>query len=372
IFGKFIMIKKNTMYIVSSSQKTLLKDILAKKLALLFGNFEVMEINGFDDQTARSFIADKIPDTAVPENIISYMIQLSQGSPFYLETILKHFSATMKAKGKNAAGHKECLLDALAGLLYESDGIFNQYFTNNINFFLEKKTRKKFIPVLVSLARGNTTISSMRDERGKADRELGEKLHKLQKMDLISKSGVFYKIQDRLFEFWLRNVYDLKASAMVDDLDIKYLEFKKLIDDDFREYCEFRSKTFPDVVCELFASFRGQKALLSMHERKLPFFDSIEKRQVSENVARIAGRAGNKIWSCHIKQDDLTDEHDINLLSGLKTGDDELKITRRIMIPLKGIEHNAFLLAKEKNIWVWDVRELNKMLRLFGKYELVL
>ncbi len=53
-FGKFIMVQKNTMYIVSSSQKTLLKEILSKKLSLLFGNFEVIDVEGFDDQIARS------------------------------------------------------------------------------------------------------------------------------------------------------------------------------------------------------------------------------------------------------------------------------------------------------------------------------
>jgi len=42
------------------------------------------------------------------------------------------------------------------------------------------------------------------------------------------------------------------------------------------------------------------------------------------------------------------------------------------MMPLNGIENNAFLLAKEHNIWVWDIEQLNRMLRLFGKFELAL
>ena len=80
--GKFIMIQKNTMYIVSSSQKTLLKDIISRKLSLLFGNFEVLEINGFDNHTAHSFLSEKTKDIAASKNIKNYMIQLSQGGPF--------------------------------------------------------------------------------------------------------------------------------------------------------------------------------------------------------------------------------------------------------------------------------------------------
>ena len=56
----------------------------------------------------------------------------------------------------------------------------------------------------------------------------------------------------------------------------------------------------------------------------------------------------------------------------LKASDEKVKIAKKIFIPLKGIEQNAFLLAKEQNIWVWDVQQLNNMLRLFEKFELVL
>ncbi|GAG47446.1 unnamed protein product, partial [marine sediment metagenome] len=41
-FGKIMMIQKDTMYIVSSSQKSTIKKILSEKLALLYGNFEII------------------------------------------------------------------------------------------------------------------------------------------------------------------------------------------------------------------------------------------------------------------------------------------------------------------------------------------
>jgi hypothetical protein len=68
---------------------------------------------------------------------------------------------------------------------------------------------------------------------------------------------------------------------------------------------------------------------------------------------------------------DMADERDITALWGVR-GTERTKIARKVFIPLKGIEHNAFLLAKEQNIWVWDTKQLNEMLRLFGKFEIVL
>jgi len=371
VFGKFIMVQKNTMYIVSSSQKTLLKEILSRKLSLLFGNFEVIEVDGFDNQTARSFIAETADDLPVAEEIKSYIIQITQGNPFYIEMILKKYSETLNKKS-HLGGQKECLLSSLADLLYDSGGILYQYFTNHINFFLEKKTRRRFLPILVSLAKGHRKIKDIQKNIGKVDKDLGSKLEKLRQMDLIYKSGVFYRIQDKFFEFWLKNVHSIKMDSVIDDMDIKYLEFKNAVESDFNEYSEFISKDVTDIVCALFSAFNKEKVNINMNERKLPGFDRVECRNLPGNIVEIEGHLSNNVWLCHIKTDDIMEEQDISHLMDLKTGYDEKKIIRKIVIPLKGVERNAFLMAKEHGIWVWDISQLNKILLLFGKYELVL
>lgn len=369
-FGKYIMVQKNTMYIVSSSQRTLLKDILTHKLSLLFGNFEIIDVNGFDNQTARSFISSKIKDAGSDRTISDYFIQVSQGSPFYLEAFAERFSRIMQDKG-NCQDAKECLLETFADLLYQSEGVLNQYFTNNINFFLEKKARRKFIPLLVSLARGKSTVKAIQRDMARSDRDLGKNLQKLQDMDLAYNSGVFYKITDKLFEYWLKYVYCLKTRSMIDDMGIKYLEFKHAVEKDYESFCEFSSGDIVDIIQDLFRSFGNEKVQISTSCRVMPRFGAVDRTDLSKNTAEITGRVQDKKWVCHVKQGDITDEQDVYNLLGMKEKSHRTKITRKIFIPLKGIEQNAFLLAKDNGIWVWDVRQLNKTLRLFGKFELV-
>lgn len=370
-FGKFIMIQKNTMYIVSSSQKTLLRDILSKKLSLLFGNFEVIEVNGFDSQTARSFISDKIEALNCSESIRNYFIQVSQGSPFYLEVMAARFSELAREKDAKR-DEKECLLATFADLLYKSDGVLNQYFTNNMNFFLERKTRKKFIPVLLALAKGNGTIKTIQKDLSRTDKELGKKLQKLQDMDIVHSSGIFYKISDKLFEYWLKYVYSLKTQSMIDDMDIKYLEFKRFIEDDYKAYCAFISRSVTEVISDLFKEFSSEKILINMNYRKLPKFDAIDVKNLPGGISQITGSVQGKKWICHIKETDRACEHDIYNLWELVKGKEKGAVSRKVFIPLKGIEQNAFLLAKEQNIWVWDLKQLNMILRFFGKFEIVL
>jgi len=372
VFGKFIMVQKNTMYVVSSSQKTLLGEILSRKLSLLFGNFEVIEVRGFDNHTARSFVSDKLPAVPSCEKIKDYLIQLTQGSPFYLEVLSSRFAEHVAKTKSGRCDIKECLLNSFSDLLYESDGVLNQYFTNNLNFFLEKRSRKRFIPVLVSLAKGNSTMRAIQEDLGKADKDLGHKLKQLQDMDLVYNSGVFYKISDKLFEYWLSRVYRLKAQAMIDELDIKYLEFKDSVDADYAKYCAFASRGIDDIVCSLFGDFGGEKIGMGCTVRKMPRFDSVLKGRLKDQILQVRGTSQNREWVCHIKQGDIAGEQDIYDLCDVAPGNSVSRVARRIFIPLNGIDQNAFLLAKEQNVWVWEARQLNEVLRLFTDFELVL
>lgn len=370
-FGKFIMVQKNTMYVVSSSQRTLLKDVLSKKLSLLFGNFEIIDVDGFDTQTARSFVAEKLSCIDEPDLVGNYLIQLTQGSPFYLELLSKRFSETLK-KRKEDVTSKEALLEAFAVTLYESDGILNQYFMNHLHFFLEKKSRKKFIPVLLALSHGNMKIAEIQKYLGRQDKSLAAKLHKLEMMDLVKKSGSFYKIADKLFEFWLKNVYSLKTKSMIDDMDIKYLEFKALIEKDFERYSLFSKKSVSELVADLFKGFENEKITICNKDRKMPNFDSVRRRVLSDGTSEVVCYSQNRRWVCHIKQDDIVTEQDINALWHIRPARTGEKIVRKIIIYLKEVDQNAFLLAKEHNIWVWDLHQLNEILRLVSNYELVL
>ena len=371
VFGKFIMVQKNTMYVVSSSQETLLRDILSTKLSLLFGNFEVLEINGFDNHAARAFIAGKIENIDDHGVLRDYLIQLSQGNPFYLEALSGRI-AQIASQSAWQTGRKECFLSAMADLLYSSDGVLNQYFTNTLNFFLEKKNRKKYIPVLLSMAMGNSTHRTIQKGMGKQDKDLGVKLAKLREMDIIWNSGVFYKITDKLFEYWIAHVHAVKTRSMIDDMDMKYLEFKNSLAEDYESYIMFRSVDAADLIIGILMKFNNEKMELGLNQRKLSSFSEVKKLHCDGNTALITGETGTGRWIFNVKQGDIATEQDITDMKRMPSGSGKHKILKKVFIPLGGIEENAFLLAKEHNIWIWDIATLNRIFRLYGRFELVL
>ena len=85
-----IMVQKNTMYILASSAVNLAQSILAEKLSLLFGNFELIHLKPFDTKTAGEFIDKALANIKIANLYKNFLIQFTGGYPFYLNVIIEH------------------------------------------------------------------------------------------------------------------------------------------------------------------------------------------------------------------------------------------------------------------------------------------
>ena len=109
--------------------KELIK-ILSEKLALLYGNFEIVEVSGFDYKTASSFIGEKLTGVSLTPDWINYLIDFTDGNPFYLDVLAKKINEI--AAHREFSENEEMVVEALTVLLYNTNGTINQYFTNSI------------------------------------------------------------------------------------------------------------------------------------------------------------------------------------------------------------------------------------------------
>ncbi len=74
VLGKNIMFQKDTMYIVTSSQTKRAKNILSEKLSLLFGNFEICELDTFDVSCASDFINFRLRGKTLSKELSDFLI----------------------------------------------------------------------------------------------------------------------------------------------------------------------------------------------------------------------------------------------------------------------------------------------------------
>jgi len=345
--GKIIMVQKNTMYIVSSSQKNTIKKILSEKLSLLFGVSPV---------TISAYYCD-------------YLLTLSAKNPFYLSVISQGLKSAVQDSG-DIRINVELLKEALADIMHNPSGTLHQHFTNHIHFYLDKKTRQQYVNILLALAQGAYKIKDIIPLVKGKERGLSHKLDYLISLDMVFKCGVFYKIQDRMFEFWLKNVYLRKVTTLIDKPHSRFDYFKSFIEHDVETYLIEYNKGILERLRDLFNSFNGELVEINGKTRKLASFIKTEVLKYGADTNYLSCETAKKYWICRVKYQHTEESDVIDFVQ--RTGAQKHTPATRILIPLGGIDRNALLLAKEKSIWVWDIDAVNLLLWLYKKQDLVL
>ena len=365
--GKFIMLQKDTMYIVSSSQINQAKNILAEKLSLLFGNFEIYELGTFDVRTASQFIRSRLAYGPLPDELVNFLVAFSDGHPFYLDCIL--LSLRDRAGGIAAAKNAETMTAMFIDILFDSKGILNQHFSG-VMTQLDGIDRRA-AAVLLAISNGAKKLQLISDASRVRSSELSPLLEKLIDAGWVSRNGRFYLIRDKVFELWLRNVYQIKEYLLDPSYEPKISMFSAEVKGFIENFVSSSKRDIDDLVAELFASFNGELMELEGKSFRLPHFAGTDIRASKiEGISYLTLSAEGYAWELMVARGPVRDSDVMDYLSQCKQR--KCAVKRKIVIALAGIGANAKLLSKEAKCWIWDLKGLNTLLDMTGRQRLVL
>ena len=363
-FGKKIMVQKDTMYIVTSSQVTTVKRILNEKLSLLFGNFEIVQVGGFTAKNASSFLDQRFKYMRIPKEYKDFIISFTEGNPFYLDIIsqsIKEIVTPMTFKRIN----KDVLIEALKKSVFNSKGCISQYLNNCLETIRRRKASEVYIAILLAVANGPCRLKEISKIVKKRVGDVSKYASDLIEMNMLCKNGTFYKFVDKMFSFWLRYVYQKKRSAIISYLPDRIYIFKKEMGELIDDFLTEEGKDITERVAGLFNLFNNETVFMSDKEYKLPSFSSVDIKTFQNKAPYILSKTKNKYWLTAIGPEELKDIDIMELVERCKAI--KSKIQRKILIALSGVEMNARLMAKEENIWIWDLETLNNLMTIYGK-----
>jgi len=364
-FGKVIMIQKDTMYIISSSDKTAIKRILAEKLSLLFGNFEVVELRGFDFNSSREFLKNRLSDFDISEGLKSFIVAFTDGNPFYLDLICSRLRDLVMASGANVINTK-IVVDALEGLYYAQRGPANQYFTNKISSsYLNSST----MDVLVAIAKGLHTLRDIKESTGAGNSEISMRLRRLLELNIIFKNGNFYFFTDRGFLFWIKEVYDRSRTSLISSASRRQEQFTGDMHAYVNKFLFDLKKDCGHRIAGLFSKFRGEIIEVGQRRHRLPEFKKIDTIRLNRTSSILLAHKDKDLWTCHITEG-LVREEDI-LSFAEENRRLKSKIINKVLIALDGIDVNATLLAKENKMWIWSLKKLNAVMDIYNQEKLI-
>jgi len=368
-FGRMIMVQKDTMYIVTSSRNQAIKKILSEKLSLLFGNFEIVKISGFNPKTADDFINTRLAGYEISGDMRRFMIAFSEGVPFYLNCLVKSARSIAASRMSNYIDN-DVIARAVLDEIYSSDGAIYRYLLNFILDLVDTRYRDKDIGILAAIASGKKKQQEIARSLKAKPSDISKCLTRLGELGFISKNGIFHKIDDGLLEFWLKHVYQRKKEMLVDDIFNRARLFEEEFGSYLRNYIDELNKDVRARMMELFNLFSNELVPIDSKYTRLPHFTKVEMRTSGGSAPFIAATFRGKSWII-MPYDKWVDENDIiDYMRNVKMSG--YKVSNKLVMPLAGIDENAKLLAKELKISIWDLSVANMLLELYGKKRLVI
>ena len=368
-FGKVIMVQKDTMYIVSSSRNLAIRKIISEKLSLLFGNFEVVKVANFGIKVSVDFLNAKLGGFDIDDFTKQFLIAFTDGNPFYLGRLVERMKSSAIERMTSHIG-SDILTDAVLELVYNSGGTIHQYLMNYLLELLDSRSRDTDIAMLVAIAGGRNRHADIARVLRIRQRDVVDALTRLCEQGIVAKSGVFYSIEDVMLEFWLKHVYQRKKDLLIDGTFDKTSLFRSEMEsymEGFRKEFRMSSTERLAALCNLFS---GELVQLDAKNTRLPHFSRVETPSFPDGTPYVAASFRGNYWIAQVFDRDMNENDIIAFIRNVKGL--TCKISNKVIVPLRGMDDNAKLLAKELRITIWDSRALNRLLNLYGMKRIIL
>jgi len=366
--GKKIMIQKRCLYVVTSSHPQIAKRILSEKLSLLFGDFEKVWIGPFDFKTSQEFVRHQMKDVKMGLQLMNFVIDFTCGRPLYLQLLCQEL-VSLSIQHKQNEIFTPLLNRAIENILFDRWGVLGRHFEFLINSVCYGKGNALYAPLLIALSDGKQKAKEVIAKTQVRQSVVISKLNRLAEMEIITKNGYFYYIDDKLFKYWITYVYKPSWKHVDLDFEKQRRQFSKELSRAIDHFNLNSGKDFPSRIAELLCCFEDESFSLNGRKYKLPLFEKVVPTRVRKSsggyldVIKAATQAGE--WVVFLKMGSIG-ENDINSI--LDVSKNIVKNPKkRVLVSPSHLDENARIRALQERMWIWNEGELKSLLNFYEK-----
>jgi len=361
-WAKLLILQKTTLYIIVSSKKFKAHAILSKDLSLLFGNFEIVTVEPFTVKASEEYLQLKFKNSPINPGWLNFIIHFTGGIPFYLDIIAQSLIKT----------NTDNLAHVIDDLMFEPSGILNQRFSTFLKQYLDSSCSRDYMAILYNVASGHTRIKDIAHLTHKSLAELTTRITHLLETDCLTKSGDFLTINDRVFGFWLKFVYQEKLQSLTFDAINQKAQFRGKIELMIKDFISATQKPVCERMKELLHLFEDETIQLEEKKKlRLDRFREIKTLNFNGKSLKdgLLGRSNDSLWILGYKKNLITEEDVTDFSKECKKY--RHKLQRKIIVTANEIDANARLRALEEKIWTWDINNINGILDLYSKPRII-
>lgn len=370
LLGKQMMIDKDVLYVVTSSSVDRAREIFREKLSLLFGNFEVLELAPFGFMEMEQYLATRMPAHRWTSELKKFIFHMTDGEPLYLDLLI-HRLEQIEVREFPQSVSATALLDAFCRELFDGKGCIALLFEKRlVQCSHLAKYRGPYVRAMLALSHGRHKVIPIAAFIEETVAETQKVLKRLVEDGLVAKSRSLYHIQDFLFRFWLREVFQKRHGAFLPE---ERMLRKHLFDELNRVLNLCERMTDEDLgfrVEALLKEFRNEGVEIDQKKISCPQFSEVVLlRHLPHSIFSLIGRGARGRWLFYLSSEWIGESEIEKVVADTKHLN---KIRHKVLITLGGIDQNARLIAQEAKLQLWDLRQLNALLDLYDQPKIIL
>ncbi len=369
IFGNRMMMEKEVLFVVTSSESKKSRAIFSEKLSLLFSNFETMDLQSFGFKEMNVHIDGRACASYLSLPARRFLFRLTDGEPRYLDAMLRALDDLVCTDPKRQLGIAT-LFETVMREVLESDGRISLLFQKKVESLPRGLRESEHV-----LSEAVALLSTGRVKPGALAAALGLKIPEAKKMitrmedaGWLVSGGASYSLRDPLFRFWAHEVLLPNCQGQLLDDKARRGRWMRLLGSIYEMGCESDSAKIVTQVESLLKQFRAGTTQLEGRKVYGAHFQEIAWSVVQEGCwsLRAISSKENHFYLASCRELTEADIEEFKASSGRQK-----KRVRRILVVAGGIEQNARLLAQQYKMDIWDLRFFNLLLDFYGLSKII-
>ena len=362
--GKRVMTWRSALFVLSSSSPYRARTILRERLQLLFGQFELVTLDGVEREPLAHWVREALQAVPGASAISAFLVWWLDAYPWYLSVFLKRFRELV-ALNRHAVESEALFLQTAWDVLGSEEGPLHQWCVSRLERLVHGRLGARALEVLSGIAGGARTTTEIGKRVGRAG--LSEALQRLVEQDLSQRNGTCWIIIDPILRCWMSTVFvEQRTVDRFDSAGVRR-SFECYLRSLWAHWIQTRHLSFAEQVVGLFGKFRDDTVTLDSKTGRLPRFEMIRTHLLASDGRQtcLIADAQGKRW-CATIQSGPVDENAIADFEAF-CRQQIPKPSRKIVVLNAGMERNARLLAKAANMWVWEPSDFRVLMELYGR-----
>lgn len=366
--GKRIMTQKRCLYLMASSLHQIARKILSEKLSLLFGHFEVIDIEPFTLAASQEFITHNLGEIQMKDQLKNFVVDFTGGHPFYLNMLLGELVQLCHVHRQGEI-FLPFLSLAVENTIFSRWGILSRHFEILTESLAYPKDAQGTARLLIALAEQKNNIADIIPAAELKKTAVKQKIAKLIESGLVDRSGNFYYLKDKLFRYWIKYVLKRRLHLIGLDPREERVRFREEFAKAVGDFQLAAQKDMALRITELLTCF--DDAAFNFHGRRypLPSFKKFKSSKVHVSPDReldvIKAYSSDGPWLVVLNEQDLSEADMGVLLSEVKKSGQ--RPSKKVIVSLKGLDSPVRLKALQEKMWIWNEGELNFLFNMYNK-----